>query len=95
VVAGIVSGIATSAVSDSLREEFALQIQQSAELLVSKERTPVLRGLGASFRHDPGDGALGDIDTELQEFPVDARRTPQGIRRGHLPHNKGGDLGLG
>ena len=35
-VAGIVSGIATSAVSDSLREEFALQIQQSAELSVER-----------------------------------------------------------
>ena len=61
--------------------------------MVGEERAPGLRGLGAPLRHEPGDGALGDIDTELQEFPVDARRTPQGIRRGHLPH-KDGDLGI-
>jgi hypothetical protein len=39
-------------------------------------RAPGLRGLRTPLRHEPGDGTLGDIDTELQEFPVDARRTP-------------------
>ena len=43
--------------------------------IVGEERAPGLRGLEAPLRHEPGDGALGDIDTELQEFPVDARRT--------------------
>ena len=61
--------------------------------MVGEERAPGLRGLGAPLRHEPGDGALGDIDPELREFPVDARRTPQGIRGGHLSH-KGGDLGI-
>ena len=47
--------------------------------MVGEERAPGLRGLGAPLRHEPGDGALGDIDTELQEFPVDARRTHKGF----------------
>ena len=51
--------------------------------MVGEERPPGLRGLGAPLRHEPGDGALGDVDAELQELAVDARRTPQGIRRGH------------
>jgi hypothetical protein len=61
--------------------------------MVGEERALGLRGLGAPLRHEPGDGALSDIDTELREFPVDARRTSQGIRGGHLSH-KGGDLGI-
>jgi hypothetical protein len=61
--------------------------------MVSEERPPGLRGLGAPLRHEPGDGALGDIDAELPEFPVDAGSTPQGIRRGHFP-DEGGDLGI-
>jgi hypothetical protein len=61
--------------------------------MVSEERPPGLRGFGAPLRHEPGDGALGDIDAELPEFPVDAGSTPQGIRRGHFP-DEGGDLGI-
>ena len=65
---------------------------QVAEV-VGEERPPGLRGLGAPLRHEPGDGALGDVEAELQELPVDAGRTPQGIRRGHFP-DEGGDLGI-
>jgi hypothetical protein len=46
--------------------------------MVSEERPPGLRGLGAPLRHEPGDGALGDIDAELPEFPVDAGKHPAG-----------------
>ena len=61
--------------------------------MVSEERPPGLSGFGAPLRDEPGDGALGDIDAELQEFPVDAGSTPQGIRRGHFP-DESGDLGI-
>jgi hypothetical protein len=60
--------------------------------VVGEERPPGLRGLGTTLGHEAGDGALGDVDAELEELPVDARRTPQGIRRGHRP-DEGGDLG--
>jgi hypothetical protein len=60
--------------------------------VVSEERPPGLRGLGTTRGHEAGDGALGDVDAELEELAVDARRTPQGIRRGHRP-DEGGDLG--
>jgi hypothetical protein len=65
---------------------------QVAEV-VGEERPPGLRGLGAPLRQEPGDGALGDVDAELQELPVDAGSTPQGIRRGHCP-DEGGDFGI-
>jgi hypothetical protein len=61
--------------------------------VVGEERPLGLRGLGAPLGHEPGDGALGDTDAELQELPVDARGTPQGIRRGDFP-NEGSDLGI-
>ena len=59
--------------------------------VVGEECPPGLRGLWAALRHEAGDGALGDVDAELQELPVDAGSTPQGIRRGHFP-DEGGDL---
>ena len=37
--------------------------------VVREERAPVLRGLGAPLRHEPGDGALGDVDTNLKSWP--------------------------
>src|SRR5688572_32426392 len=52
--------------------------------MVGGERPPGLRGAGGSPGHEPGNGALGDVDTELQELSVDAGRTPQRIRCGHL-----------
>jgi hypothetical protein len=42
-------------------------------------RTPGLRGRGAPLRHEPGDGALGDVEAELQELSVDARCPHKGF----------------
>jgi len=53
-----------------------------------------LPGLGrreAPPRHQPGDGALGDLEAELQELSVDARGTPERMRGGQFP-NQGSDL---
>jgi hypothetical protein len=47
--------------------------------VVGKECPPGLRGLGAALRHEPGDGALGDVEAELQELPADAGRTHKGF----------------
>jgi hypothetical protein len=60
--------------------------------VVGEERPPGLRGLGTTLGHEAGDGPLGDDDAELQELPVDAGSSTQGIRRGHFP-DEGGDLG--
>src|SRR5262245_56349511 len=59
--------------------------------VVGEKRLPGLRGLGLPLRHKAGDGALGDVDAELQDLAMDARDAPEGIRRGYLP-DKGGDL---
>jgi hypothetical protein len=63
---------------------------QVAEM-VSEKRPPGLRGRETARRYEAGDGALGDVDAELQEFAVDTRGAPDGIRGGHLP-DQGGDL---
>src|ERR671924_561845 len=51
--------------------------------MVSQERSPSLRRPGTALRHEPGDGALGHIDAELQEFAMDARGAPERVRGGH------------
>src|SRR5262249_59878413 len=61
--------------------------------VIREERPPGLRGLGPTLGHEAGDGAFGDVDAELEELAVDARRSPQGIRRGHRPY-EAGDLGI-
>jgi hypothetical protein len=61
--------------------------------VVVEEHPPGLGGLGTPLRHEGGHGALGDIDAELEELPVDAGSTPQGIRCDHFP-DEGGDLGI-
>jgi hypothetical protein len=64
---------------------------QVAEV-VGEKHPPGLRGSGASLRHEPGNGAFGDVDPELEELSVDTGCTPQRICCGHLP-DEDGDLG--
>ena len=40
--------------------------------MVDEERAPGLRGRCAPLRDQPGDGALGDGDAELQELALDS-----------------------
>jgi len=47
--------------------------------VVSQEGPPVLRGLGTTLWYEAGDGALGDVDADLEKFAVDARRTQKGL----------------
>ena len=61
--------------------------------MVGEERPPGLRRRGAPLRHQPGDGALGHVDAELQELAMDSRGAPEGIRRGHA-RDQGLDLGV-
>jgi hypothetical protein len=50
--------------------------------MIGEERPPSLGGRGAPPGEQPGDGALGDIEAELEEFPMDSRGAPEGVRRG-------------
>jgi len=58
--------------------------------VVVEERAPSLRRLGAPLRHEPGDCALGHVDTELQQLAMDSRSAPERVRGGHA-----GDQSLG
>ena len=35
------------------------------------------------MRHEPGDASLRDVESELEQFAVDAWRAPEGIRERH------------
>src|SRR5262245_59296543 len=51
--------------------------------MVDEECSPGLRRPRTPLRHEPRDGALGHVDAELEEFAMNSRRAPQGIRGGH------------
>src|SRR5262245_13314090 len=51
--------------------------------MVRKERAPGLRWSRTMLRHQPGDGALGNVDAELEELGMDSRGTPEWIRPDH------------
>jgi hypothetical protein len=53
--------------------------------MVGEKGPPRLGGRYAPLRHQPGHGALREVEAELEQFGMDARRTPEGIRRGHAP----------
>src|SRR5712671_56836 len=59
--------------------------------MIVKESLPALRPPSPTPRHVLGDGRLCDPDPELQQFAMDAGRTPQPIGQAHLP-DKAADL---
>src|SRR5438094_753158 len=61
--------------------------------MVGEERPPRLRRLGTPLRHQPGDGSLGDVDTELPELAMDSWGAPEGVRGGHAG-DQSLDLGM-
>ncbi len=46
--------------------------------MVGEERPPSLGWRYAPLRHQPGHGALTEVDAELEELGMDAWRTPTG-----------------
>ena len=56
--------------------------------MIAEECFPALIGISGSAGHVLGHGGLTDLEAELQEFPVDARRAPQRIVRAHLPDQR-------
>src|SRR5438128_4022502 len=61
--------------------------------MVGEECPPRLRRLGPPLRHQPGDGTLGHVDTELQELAMDSWGAPEGVRGGHAG-DQSLDLGM-
>jgi hypothetical protein len=53
--------------------------------MVLEERAPALRGWLPPPRHQPRNGPLGDVEPQLQQLPMDARRAPKWVRDGHPP----------
>src|SRR5438093_13323370 len=51
--------------------------------VIGKERAPGLRGRCAALRDEPGDGALGHVEAELQELPMDSLSASVRNSRGH------------
>ena len=60
--------------------------------VIREERAPCLRRRATRPPHKPGDGSLRDLNTQLAQLAVDARRAPKRIRGGDLHHEgtKGG-----
>ena len=53
--------------------------------MVEQERSPALRRWRSAIRHILRDGRLSDVDTELEQFAMNARSAPQRIGEAHLP----------
>jgi hypothetical protein len=53
--------------------------------VVTQEGAPSLRGRAASLDHVLRDAGLSDLEAELEQFAMDARRSPQRIFRAHPP----------
>ncbi len=51
--------------------------------VVLKERAPGLRGSLRAMRHEPGNGALRNLEDELEQLAVNAWRAPKRIRERH------------
>src|SRR4029077_13408801 len=56
--------------------------------VVTQEGSPFLAGWPPSFDHVLGDARLCDLKPELEQFAVDARRTPKQILCAHLPDQR-------
>src|SRR5215813_10066175 len=54
--------------------------------MVAKKGSPALRGPSPPPRHVLCNAGLADIDTKLEQFAVDAGRTPERVGYAHIPN---------
>ena len=54
--------------------------------VILEERAPGLRGWLFATRHESGNGALRDVETELEQLAVNAWRAPERVRQRHGAH---------
>src|SRR5262249_49472423 len=55
---------------------------------ITQEGAPSLGRRAKSLHHILRDAGLTDIEAELEQLAMDARRTPQGIFRAHAPNQR-------
>ena len=60
--------------------------------VIAEKGLPALRGRPPSSHHVLGDRRLGDLDAELEQFAVDAWRTPKRVLPTD-PSNETSDVG--
>ena len=53
--------------------------------MIAQERLPALRRRTSPAHHILGNAGLPNVDAELEQFAMNARRTPQRIGDAHLP----------
>jgi hypothetical protein len=53
--------------------------------LIAQEGAPGRRRQARLTHHVLGNGRLADLETELEQLTVDARRTPERVGSAHLP----------
>jgi hypothetical protein len=53
--------------------------------MIAQERLPPLGRRSSPARHILGDAGLTNVDAKLEQFPMNARRTPQWVGNTHLP----------
>jgi hypothetical protein len=54
--------------------------------VIAQERRPALGRWTTMPDHVFGDRRLGDLDTQLQQLSMNARRTSERVLAAHLPH---------
>jgi hypothetical protein len=59
--------------------------------MVREEGAPTLRAWFLPRRHQPRNRSLRDLEPQLQQFSMDPRCAPEGVREGHLP-NQSSDI---
>src|SRR5580704_454736 len=75
------------------RERFSNLLRHSKEIyrghlldVIRQEGPPCLRRRIPASAEILAHGRRGDLDTQLEEFPVNTRRSPQEVRLAHLFH---------
>ena len=59
--------------------------------VIGQERAPRLQRRRTALREQAGDGALSDVNSQLLQFAVDSRRSPERIGLSHS-YDEGPDL---
>jgi hypothetical protein len=54
--------------------------------MIPQERPPALGRRSSPARHILGGAGLPNVDAELEQFAMNARRTPQWVGNAHLPN---------
>src|SRR5664280_1912654 len=62
--------------------------RRDAVSMVAQKRAPALRWWQPAAAHIPSDRRLGDLEAELEQFPMNAWRAPERVRAAHLANER-------